>query len=377
MSGLPIDLATLPGPAQKLLSPAAPGPAKIMAARGIIPGLKPAEIVTVIALLTLNEDAKVADAARTSFAKLPPPMLTGALGGDLHEFVIDQLVEHYAKDADAVEKLLRLPNLSADSLTLLAMRATEHTGELIATNEKRLLTNPRAIERLYMNKQVRMSTADRLLELAVRNNLELDIPAFKEAAIAIQHELIVEPTPEPTFDDLLFKETEQVAAVTVLAGDEDTHEVDDEGEEKLVERFLPLYQRVAQMNVTQKIRRALLGSAAERMLLVRDPNRLVAMAVAKSPMMREDEAARISASRAVGEDVLREIAKNRDFTRNYQVKLNLVSNPRTPFTFASRLISHLRESDLRSLAKSKNVPGAVSTAVRQQLQRKQPGGGKR
>ncbi|HMR77802.1 MAG TPA: hypothetical protein PKD61_21985, partial [Polyangiaceae bacterium] len=146
------------------------------------------------------------------------------------------------------------------------------------------------------------------------------------------------------------------------------------GEEKLKDRFLPLYQRVAQMNVTQKIRRALLGSAAERMLLVRDPNRLVAMAVAKSPMMREDEAARISASRAVGEDVLREIAKNRDFTRNYQVKLNLVSNPRTPFTFASRLISHLRESDLRKLSKSKNVPGAVSTAVRQQLQRKQPGG---
>ncbi|HMR78558.1 MAG TPA: hypothetical protein PKD61_25805, partial [Polyangiaceae bacterium] len=229
MSGLPIDLATLPGPAQKLLGPAAPGPAKIMAARGIIPGLKPAEIVTVIALLTLNDDAKVAEAAKASVAKLPPPMLTGALGADLHEFVIDLLVEHYAKEAEVVEKLLRMAQLSSDSLALLAMRATEQTGELIATNEKRLLQSPRAIERLYMNKQVRMSTADRLLELAVRNNLELDIPAFKEAATAIQHELVPEPTPEPTFDDLLFQETEQVAKETALEADEDTHEVDDEG----------------------------------------------------------------------------------------------------------------------------------------------------
>jgi hypothetical protein len=75
----------------------------------------------------------------------------------------------------------------------------------------------------------------------------------------------------------------------------------------------------------------------------------------------------------VGEGVLRIIAQNREFTRNYQVKLNLVSNPRTPFSFASRIIPHLRESDLRSLARSKNVPGSVAKAVKQQLSRKQTG----
>ena len=375
MPGLPIDPTSLPGPAQKLLSPAAPAPARLMAAKGIIPGLKPGDIVTVLALLTLNDDAKVAESAQATLAKLPPPIMTGALAADLHGFVIDRLIDHHAQDGDVVEKLLRMPRLSVEGLELLAQRANERTGELIATNERRLLESPSVIEKLYMNKQVRMSTADRLLELAVRNNLELDIPAFKEVATAIQNELIVEATPEPTFDDVLFVETDQVAQDAKLHSEEDdTHEVDDEGEEQLKERFLPLHQRIAQMNVTQKIRRALLGTAAERLLLVRDPNRLVSVAVAKSPLMRESEAARISASRAVGEDVLREIAKNREFTRNYQIKWNLINNPRTPFTFASRLIPHLRESDLRKLAKSKNVPGAVSTAVRQQLERKKPGG---
>jgi hypothetical protein len=52
-----------------------------------------------------------------------------------------------------------------------------------------------------------------------------------------------------------------------------------------------------------------------------------------------------------------------------------VTNPRTPFTFVARLIPHLRESDLHSLAKSKNVTGTVATAARQQLDRKkQPHG---
>jgi hypothetical protein len=233
-----------------------------------------------------------------------------------------------------------------------------------------MLQHPRVIEKLYMNKAVRMSTADRLIELAVRNGLELDIPAFKEAAAAIQNELIAEPSEEPTFDDVLFQETEQVAQAAEVAADEDTHEVDDEGEERLREKFLPLHAQIAQMTVTQKIRRAQLGTGPERLILVRDPNRLVALAAAKSPNLRDNDAVQISAARSIGDDVLRVIAMNREFTRHYQVKLNLVTNPRTPFTFVSRLIPLLRDADLKSISKSKNVSGAVSQAVRQQLSRK-------
>ena len=130
---------------------------------------------------------------------------------------------------------------------------------------------------------------------------------------------------------------------------------------------------MAEMTVSQKIRCATLGSAAERLLCVRDPNRLVAAAAAKSPLLKEPEAVQITASRNVSEDVLRLLAMNKDFTRNYQIKLNLVSNPRTPFTFASRLVPMLRESELKMLGKSKNVTGAISTAVRQQLAKKTKG----
>jgi hypothetical protein len=133
------------------------------------------------------------------------------------------------------------------------------------------------------------------------------------------------------------------------------------------EKFLPLHAQLAQMSVSQKVRRAMLGTATERMVLVRDANRLVAAAAIKSPMIQENEVVRISASRSVSDDVLRLIAMSREWTRSHQVKVNLVANPRTPFAFAAKLIAHLREHELKNIAKSKNVTGAVSTAAKNQL----------
>jgi hypothetical protein len=62
---------------------------------------------------------------------------------------------------------------------------------------------------------------------------------------------------------------------------------------------------------------------------------------------------------------------NRNFTRNYQVKYNLVTNPKTPLTFSARLLPHMRDNDLRALTKSKNVPANIQSAARQQLARKE------
>jgi hypothetical protein len=365
-----IELDKLGAAVQKVLSDGAPLPVQLMAARGVIPGAKPHEIVIAISVLAGREDEKLRETARGALAKLPPPILTGALSADLPGSVILQLAGLYASQHEVTEQLLRMPRITGEALELMASAADERTGELIATNEVLMLKYPVVIEKLYMNKRVRMSTADRLIELCVRNNIELSIPAFKEAAMAIKNELIPEPSDEPTFDDVLFRETQEAAAALALGDDEDTHEIDEEGEEKVKPKVVPLYARMAEMTVSQKIRCATLGTAAERLLCVRDSNRLVAAAAAKSPLLKEPEAVQISASRAVSEDVLRLLAMNKEFTRNYQIKLNLVANPRTPFTFAARLVPMLRESELKMLSKSKNVTGAISTATRQQLAKK-------
>jgi hypothetical protein len=369
-----VDTSALPAPAQRMLAPGAPAPLKLMAARGIAPGLKPEAIVTLVCAFVDNPDASLAQTARETLENLPSPILQGALATDLQGTVLEMLAEVQHTQSSVVSRLLAARHVTSLALEIVAEKANESIGEVVAASDSVLLRFPRVIEKLYMNRRVRMSTADRLVDLAVRNKIELNIPAFKQAAAAIANQLIPEPTEERTFDDELFQKAEEIARETGdIAPDEDTHETNEEGEEAVSDKFQPLYAQIANMTISQKIRRATLGTGAERMLLVRDTNRLVATAAATSPMLNESEAARIAASRSVIDDVLRIIAQNRDFTRNYQVKLNLVSNPRTPFTFSSRIIPQLRGNELRLLSRSKNVPGAVQTAARQQLQRKNEG----
>ncbi len=142
------------------------------------------------------------------------------------------------------------------------------------------------------------------------------------------------------------------------------------GEEVVDDKFLPLHVRLERMTNSGKIRRAMVGTANERLILVRNSNRLVAQAAIKSPSIQENEVVRISASRNVSEDVLRIIAQDKEWTRSHQVKLNLVQNPRTPFAFSAKLVTFLREHELKGLARNKNVPGAIVQAATQQLKRR-------
>jgi hypothetical protein len=369
----PIDLATLSPAARKLLDPSAPAPMKQMAAKGIAPGLRPGEALTVVAMLSESDDAPIAAVAAATLASIPGPLLIGALAGELASAVLSLVAPKYARDAEVIARMLAHPSITPAAVAEVAALASEAVAEIVATNEQLLLANPAIIEKLYMNKATRMSTADRILELAVRNQVELrGIPAYREAAAAIGRELIAERSRKPTPDDVLFREVDAAAARSPIDPKvEDTHRIDeDTGDEVVEERFLPLYARLAKMTASQKIRRAMLGNAAERLLLVRDNNRLVAQAAVKSPSIQESEIVRVSASRNVSEDVLRTIAMDREWTRSHQIKLNLTQNPRTPFAFAAKLIPHLREHELKALAKSKNVAGAVAQAARQWLSRR-------
>lgn len=341
----------------------------MLAARGIVPGCSPPDLLAVLVALGQAEEAEVARTAQATIRSLPKPLLEGALSGELQGAVLLELSTTLGTDLEILPRLLRMKALTSETLLRLCQAASEAAGEIIATNEALILRFPEVIEVLYMNPRVRMSTSDRLIDLAVRNQVELDFPAFKLAAQAIKNQLIPEPTGEPTFDDELYGATSQLSQELALRDEEDVCDTDEEGTEQIKKKFVPLFAQIEDMTVTQKIRSATLGNATMRMILVRDSNRLVAEAVARSPRLTENEAVRIAGSRAVSDDVLRIIATSREHTRSYQVKLNLVCNPRTPFTFASRLLPHIRTNDLRTIARSKNVPGAVSRLAVQQLSR--------
>lgn len=394
MAHIDIDIdrlrAELPGPAQKILDPQGPAPLRTMAAKGLAPGLKPAQLLSLVVVLAQGSGG-VGETAQGTLAALPLPLLNGALAAPgIQPGVLDAVAPFYGRDPAIAEKILLYPTIAPETVVRLAAVASEAVCELIATNEERLLAHPAIIEKLYLNKNTRMSTADRILELAVRNKIELrGIAAFEEAAAAIADELIAEPTEEPSFDDVQFNDADKLAAELKLAPDEDTHQLDEEtGKEVVKENAKPLHAIWTELRPPAKIRLLQLASIKEydergreigetrvdakavRLLGVRDANPLVAVAAIKAPGMGDNEVVRIASMRNICEDVLREIANNREWTRHYMVKLNLVANPRTPFGHSSKFVMHLRDSDLKNVAKSKDVPGAVQTAARQQLQRK-------
>ena len=133
----------------------------------------------------------------------------------------------------------------------------------------------------------------------------------------------------------------------------------------------PLWSAIADMTVAQKVRLALTGNASARRYLVRDPKRVVSSAVLRAPGLTDKEIVSFSGQKALPEDVIRTIAQNREWTRHYQVKMNLIRNPKTPPQQSMWFIKSLLPSDLKSVAKDRDVPGVVKKTARRMLQQKQ------
>lgn len=128
-----------------------------------------------------------------------------------------------------------------------------------------------------------------------------------------------------------------------------------------------LLQRLARMNAAQKIKRALLGSHEERLLLIRDPNKVVARAVVQSPKLSEAEIEACASMTNVAEEVLRLIAANRGFLKNYSVVRSLINNPRVPVDATLPLLARLNDRDTKSLSTNRNVPDALRSAATRRL----------
>jgi len=143
----------------------------------------------------------------------------------------------------------------------------------------------------------------------------------------------------------------------------------DEGTELSVDR-VPVFQRVALMSIKERVMLAIKGTREARMILVRDPNRVVAGAVLRNPRLTDTEVESIASFKSVPEDVLRRIGQNRQWARSYIVIHNLVRNPRTPIATSLGFINRIQLRDLRGLSQNKNVPDVIrQTANRLYLKR--------
>jgi hypothetical protein len=91
---------------------------------------------------------------------------------------------------------------------------------------------------------------------------------------------------------------------------------------------------------------------------------MVSAAVLSSPKLTEAEVESFSKMANVSEDVLRIIAMNRTWLKNYGVVLGLVKNPKTPPALSMQLLPRITERDMKMVAVDRNVPEALRLAAR-------------
>jgi hypothetical protein len=364
-----LDVSKLSPAAQKALGP---GPARMMAARGMAP-LPPADQVTVLYQLALDDDQNLATSARNTAMGLPDSILAGAIANaNLDARVIDMFAQWVGHKPPVFEAIVQNPSTADETLASLAGRLGAREVDRIAANEQRMLRHPEIIASMYMNKQARMSTVDRAVELAVRNNVRVPgLAAWDEIARALQTEKQQASAAE---SDTLFSMAADASAgddSALTQGDGEKVLPEDETVEQLLEQTKDI--PIEKLSVPAKIRLATLGNAFARSALVRDPMRIVALAAIKSPGVTEFEAARYAGNQQLSDDVIRYIASKREFTKLYGTKYALCRNPKTPVTDAMRLMPFLREKDLTLLSKSKGVPSAVVAQARKLLMQRQGG----
>jgi hypothetical protein len=124
------------------------------------------------------------------------------------------------------------------------------------------------------------------------------------------------------------------------------------------------------MTVVDRIQLAIKGGREERMLLIRDSNKIVQRGVLQSARLTDSEVESFAAMTNLTAEVLRLISMNRAFMKNYAVVKNLTKNPKTPLDVSLRLLQRLTAPDLKLLTTNKNIPETLkSTATKLHRQR--------
>src|SRR6202795_3947859 len=124
-----------------------------------------------------------------------------------------------------------------------------------------------------------------------------------------------------------------------------------------------LLQRLAKMSVSERVQFAIKGGSEARRTLIRDSNKVVQRAVLQSPRLTDQEVEGFASMTSLTDEILRLIASNRKFRKNYTVVRNLLNNPKTPLDVSLHMLPMCNVMDLKKLTTNKNVPETLRTTA--------------
>ncbi|HEX8337638.1 MAG TPA: hypothetical protein VF621_12970 [Pyrinomonadaceae bacterium] len=376
---------------QAVLSGSAPQPARMAAARGMLP-VPQDVLLELLVALRADADESVASAAEETLAGQDAATLRGiASAQETAPAVLSYLASRPGL-AREVQESLALNASTPDEAVAALARATAEAPvlDLVSLNQQRLIRAPAIIDAVLGN-PARTSEADRRVRETRREFFEkergarqvademrarglgaaaefvesaesFDVEAgltLDDAWLIAQHievsDVDIDDSwlPSERLEDLLDEtfEQRQAAAERLIA------EASADG--SAPPERLALIRRIMLMKVKDRMKLGMKGDREARSILIRDPNKVVAQAVINNPRITDQEVEAISAMRTVADDVLRVIAMNRNWARQYPIIHNLARNPRTPLPTAMSILPRLHAKELKGLGQNRNVSDAV------------------
>lgn len=372
----------------------APQPAKLAAARGMLP-LTQNDLLEILVALAAGSDAELAETARQTLSSQENAALRQAVASsEIAPRVLDFFVDFGNLPVEIHEAILQNPKTPEQSIVKFARKTTKgELLELISFNQQRLIQTPAIIDAIIAN-PYRTAEAERRAQEIKREFFEKERGAaqiaselraqgkeaaaefietaefaqdWEESHVSFEDAILLASmieVPDADIDDSwlsldlieeLYVESaeEREAIVNKILGELRFEEDSISGER------ISMINRVMRMNMKDRMKLAMKGDREARNILIRDPNRIVAQAVVQNPKITEQEIEKISSMRTVPEEVLRLIAINRIWARNYQIMHKLAQNPRTPLANSMSILTRLQTKDLMAISKNRNVSEAV------------------
>lgn len=378
----------------------APRPACVAASRGILP-LPQGDLLEILVALAQNDDEELSANARETL-KNQDKQSVGNVVSAPH--ISPQVLAYFANEEDlpfeAYESIIT--NLNTPDTAIIRFARNTREGsllELITLNQQRLIRTPQIIEAVIAN-PYRTAEAERRAQETKREffqkergaqqianelraqgldaaaefieqaefaeNLEASDLSVEDAILLAQHIEVSDSDIDDSWlsSDLIeefYEETDEQrqAILGKILGELRMENEDISGER------VSMLNRILRMSMKDRVKLAMKGDREARNILIRDPNRIVAQAVMQNPRITEHEVEKIASMRTVPEDVLRQIATSRQWSRIYTIVHTLARNPRTPLSNVMSILTRLQLRDLIALSKNRNV----SDGVRRQASR--------
>jgi hypothetical protein len=360
-------LDLVPAPLKKFVDPTAPVAMRTMAAKGLVP-IPPKDLVLVQCVLAESDDKTVAEAADKSLRSHPDAILKPIVQADMPGEILDVLATRVSDKPSLLEALVLNRAVMDDTLARVLPSLPENIVSILFQNEERILRSQPLVIALKSHTLASRASIDRMFDLLVRSGVIFEgIAEYTDALLRLTNDerlAAVANIEVPT--DLLDPSFHPQASPELL----DLEAVPDE-EQPVDEVHLPepLLKRLQNMSMAQKVAIALKGNKEVRTALLRDTNKMVAVAAIKNPRITENEVVGVCLSRSANEEVIRIVSVNREWIRSYGIKLALVQNPKTPLAVAMRFLSLLNQVDLKNIAKSKNLPSAIANQAKAMMSR--------